>query len=68
MSIRRISKETFLIITLKVQNHLRVIPKADSERASHSPSFWVSFFECVSNIVFPLSSYAAATPSYVFND
>lgn len=68
MSIRRIPKKTFLIITLKVQNHLRVLPKADSERASHSPSFWVCFLECVSNMVFPLSSSTAATPSYVFND
>lgn len=67
MSIRRISKKTFLII-LKVQNHLRVLPKADSERASHSPSFGVCFLECVSNIVFPLSSSTAATPSYVFNN
>lgn len=68
MSIGRISRETFLIITLKFQNHLRVIPKADSERTSHSPSFFFFFFECVSNTVFPRSSYSPATPSCVFND
>ena len=39
--VRGSSRETyFLIITLKFQNHHRFVPKADSERASPSPSFF----------------------------
>ena len=67
MSVGRISRETCLTITLEFQSHLRVIPEADSEGTGHSPSFFY-FCVCVSNIVFPRSSYSPATPSCVFND
>ena len=65
MSIGRISRETFLIITLKFQNHLRVIPKADSERTSHSPSFFF-FFLSVFLIQFFLGPHILLLPHPVY--